>query len=154
MKIRQSLLMLSVIALLVTSCTTSDSETLKRARSIQDETFQTVSELESSLSSKMELLKSEMAVISMDSTMATDSVKIQSFDALKNKQHNLETLRSEMLDWKEKLSILPSSEEIASGAANPFGDKTKDQEVLAAIKTAQEELSSWKSKVSSALSQE
>jgi major membrane immunogen (membrane-anchored lipoprotein) len=132
---------------LLTACATSDSETLKRARTIQDQTFKQYSTLDSTLSARLSALSAEMAAISTDSTFATDSTKIKAFDALKSKQMEVESLQQEFKSWKEQLILLPSTEEIANGAANPFGDKANDQQVLEALKKSQEDISTWRSKV-------
>lgn len=150
MKINKRIFTFFTAAALLAACSTSDSETLKRARSIQDETIKGISSLDSTLASKLELLKAEMSALSTDSTMATDSLKVKAFEALKLKQTDIESMKSEMADWKKNLPMLPTSEEIAAGAANPFGEKAKDQDVLSALKKAQEDLSLWKSKVASA----
>lgn len=151
MKLNMRFFYILTATALLTACSTSDSETLKRARTIQDETLKGISSLDSTLSAKLSSVSSEMSVLSTDSTMATDSLKIKAFDALKLKQTDIEELKTEMADWKKGIALLPSSEEIANGAANPFGDKAKDQDVLAALKKTQEDLSSWKSKVASAV---
>lgn len=134
---------------LLAACSVSDSETLKRARSIQQETLSGIHTLDSSLFAKIEAIKLEITTLSADSLIATDSLKMKSLELLKEKQIEINTAKNQLEEWKGSLNILPSTEEIASGAANPFGEKTKDQEVLSAIKNAQEELNSWKSKVSS-----
>ncbi len=151
MKLNMRFFSILTAAALLTACSTSDSETLKRARTIQDETLNGISSLDSTLTVKLNSVSSEMSVLSTDSTMATDSLKIKAFDTLKLKQTDIEGLKAEMADWKKGITLLPSSEEIAAGAANPFGEKAKDQDVLAALKKTQEDLSSWKSKVASAV---
>jgi major membrane immunogen (membrane-anchored lipoprotein) len=140
---------LYVIALsgLLTACSTSDSETLKRARTIQDQTLQEYSSLDSTLNARLSALSGEMATISTDSTFATDSTKIQAFEVLKSKQIQVESLQQEFKSWKDQLTLLPSTDAIAKGAANPFGDKANDQQVLEALKKSQEDISTWRSKV-------
>lgn len=140
---------LYVIALsgLLTSCATSDSETLKRTRTIQEQTLKEYNSLDSTLAARLNELSAEMSTISTDSTFATDSTKIKAFEALKSKQLEVEALKQELQNWKNELAILPSTEEIANGATNPFGDKAKDQEVLSALKKSQEDITTWKSKV-------
>lgn len=140
---------LYVIALsgLLTACATSDSETLKRARTIQDQTLKEYSSLDSTLSARLSALSAEMSTISTDSTFATDSTRIKAFEGLKSKQMEIEVLQQEFKSWKEQLTLLPSTDEIAKGAANPFGDKANDQQVLEALKKSQEDISTWRSKV-------
>jgi len=151
MKIRNSFFILTISSSLFAACSTSDSETLRQARTIQEATLTTIASLDSTIGKKISSINEELSVLSMDSTMATDSVKIKAFDSLKAKQSSINSLHTELLDWKKSIVLLPSTEEIASGAANPFGDKAKDQDVLAALKKNQEELSEWKSKIASAV---
>jgi|688.fasta_scaffold00452_18 HD superfamily phosphohydrolase len=145
--------LISSIALTVmfTACVTSESEMLKQARSIQDATVQSASSLDSSLNSRLTKLLDERNIMAQDSTLSTDSLKMQSFSVLKGKIENLETLQGEIKSWKAEMKLLPTVKEIESGTKNPFGEKAKDQEILSEIKKTQEAFNTLKMKADAAM---
>jgi len=53
MKLNMRFFSILTAAALLAACSTSDSETLKRARTIQDETLKGISSLDSTLSAKL-----------------------------------------------------------------------------------------------------
>jgi hypothetical protein len=139
------------IAAAFTACVSAESELLKQARSIQDELMNNVQSLDSSLSAKLTVLNAERSEMAMDTTMSTDSLKMQSFMIAKEKIDNLSNLQSELTDWSSNVKMLPSVEEMTKGAENPFGEKAKDQEILNAIKKSQEAFNTLKQKAEAAM---
>jgi len=138
---------------LMMACASGESEMLKQARTIQDDMMKDIHALDSSLNNKITSLESDLSMMSEDSTMATDSVKLASYMKLKEKYNTATTLQSEMVDWKSNIKMLPTVEEMNGGAENPFGEKAKDQEVLAEMKKAQADLATMKTKVETAIKQ-
>ncbi len=146
-------LLISSVAFTIwlSSCVTSESEMLIQARSIQDGTVQSATSLDSALNSKLAKLTDERNMMAQDSTLSADSLKMQSFILLKGKVENLEALQGELKNWKTELKLLPTLQEIESGAENPFGDKVNDQEILMEIKKSQESFNTLKMKAETAM---
>lgn len=143
--------MTAVAAMFLTACVSSESELLRQARSIQEETIKSASSLDSVLGVKLTGLLEERNVMAQDSTLSADSVRMQSFMLLKGKIDNLESLKGELKNWKSELKVLPTLKEIESGAQNPFGEKAKDQEILSDIKKSQENFNNLKMKADAAM---
>jgi hypothetical protein len=133
------------------ACVTSESEMLKQARSIQDETVQSATSLDSVMNIRLSGLEQEQKLMAQDTTLSTDSLKMQSFMQLKDKIDNLQSIRGELTNWKTELKLLPTVQELESGKENPFGDKVKDQEILADIKKSQESFNTLKLKAEAAM---
>ncbi len=138
-------------SLLFTACATSDSETLRIARSLQDATLRQGQSIDSTLQAKLSDIQSEINLLKNDTLLALDTLKQQAMEAILQKQSSIQELRNEISQWQNQLPKLPSTEEIAAGAANPFAEDGKDQDALKAIKKAQEEMSAWQSKVNEAI---
>ena len=150
---KSSHLFFSVIfsSLLFVACVSSESEMLKQARSIQSELLTQVDALDSTMTVRLTSMNDERGAMSADSTISTDSLKMQQFMMMKEKIDNLSNLQSELTDWKSNLKMLPSVEEMSKGAENPFGEKAKDQEILQAIKKSQEDFNTLKMKADAAM---
>ena len=151
MKKIQFLFSIALVSTMLIACVTSESELLKQARSIQDEVVKSSVSLDSTMGAKLTVLNSERSEMAMDTTMSTDSIKIQSFMVLKNRIDNLAAIQSELQDWRSNMKMLPSAKDIDGGAENPFGEKAKDQEILGAIKKSQEEFNNLKMKADAAM---
>jgi hypothetical protein len=141
----------AISAMLLIACVSSESEMLNQARSIQDETLKSATSLDSVLELKLNGLIDARNVMSQDSTLSLDSLRMQSFMVLKGKIDNLESLQGELKNWRTELKLLPTLKEIESGADNPFGEKAKDQEILSEIKKAQESFNNLKMKADAAM---
>lgn len=151
MKTRLHFFSFFIVAAMFAACVSSESELLKQARSIQDEMLTSVDGLDSTMTARLKTINEERSVMAMDSTMSTDSIKLQSFMILKDKIDNITNIQSEMVNWRSNLKLLPDAKEIAGGAENPFGEKAKDQEILSAIKKSQEEFNNFQIKAEAAM---
>lgn len=135
---------------LFAACASGDSETLKQARQIQNEIMKNYNEVDSTLNVYSQKMNATFANMTADSTMMQDTLKLAEYMALKAKFNRADELKNELADWKSTVKMLPTAEEIAKGAENPFGDKAKDQDILASIKKSQEDFAKLKSKVEEA----
>lgn len=135
----------------LTACATGDSETLKQARQIQNEMMKSYGSLDSSLSAYSNQMNEKISAMTADTLLNQDTLKLKDYMAMKEKFNRVDELKNAMSDWKATIKMLPSAEEISKGAENPFGDKAKDQDVLKAIKTSQEEFAKLKTKVEEAI---
>lgn len=135
----------------LSACVSSESEMLKQARSIQEGVLKNALSLDSTMTTKLDVWKASSAEMAQDTTMSTDSLKLQSFMVVKDKIDNLSNLQSELAKWKSELKLLPSVQEMVGGGKNPFGEKAKDQEILIEIKKSGEALNSLKIKAETAM---
>ena len=136
---------------LAVACASGESETLKQARTIQTDIMNQTKDLDSTINVKLESVNSELTILNEDSTMQTDSVKLAGYMTTKDKYNELTTLKSDLADWKSNVVMLPTVEEMANGAENPFGEKAKDQEVLASIKKSQDDFSAFRTKAEASM---
>ncbi|MEZ4799414.1 MAG: hypothetical protein R2809_06495 [Flavobacteriales bacterium] len=134
------------VAMLV-ACSGSESEMLKQARTIQEAMMKSKSELDSSLAARLNAYSEEVTLLSQDAELATDSVKMANYDEIKSAYSDLEMLKAELNDWTMNVKMLPSAEEIAGGAENPFGGDMKDEDILKEIKASQEKFEDLKSRI-------
>jgi len=132
---------------LFAACASGDSETLKQARQIQNDIMKSYGSVDSSLTAYSERMNTTFTTMTADSNMMKDTTKLAEYMALKSKFNQADQLKNQMADWKGSVKMLPSVEEIAKGAENPFGEKAKDQDILASLKKSQEEFAKLKSKV-------
>lgn len=151
MKSIRSVFAVAFSVLFFVACVSSESEMLKQARTIQNDLMNQVTSLDSIMAVKLNSLNDERSVMSADTAMSTDSLKLQQFMMLKERIDNISNLQSSLTDWKSNVKMLPSVEDLAKGAENPFGDKAKDQEILQAIKKSQEEFNALKMKADAAV---
>jgi len=92
-------------------------------------------------------LGNKISELSSDTTLATDSLKIATYVEVKSQYTSLENLRSQMSDWSANIKTLPTLEELASGAENPFGKDAKDQDILSGVKANQASFEELKSEI-------
>jgi hypothetical protein len=151
MKTIKTFFAIAFSSLLYVACVSSESEMLKQARSIQDGIMTDAKILDSAMTAKLAIWNESRSAMAMDSTLSTDSVKMQAFMIAKEKIDYLSNLQSEMTDWKGNLKMLPTLKEMASGSENPFGENAKDQEILAEIKKSKESFNSLKLKADAAM---
>lgn len=107
--------------------------------------------LDSTMTAKLVTLNNERSEMAMDSTLNTDSVKMQTFMQSKERIENISNLQSSLTDWKINLKMLPSEDDMKKGVDNPFGEKAKDQEILMEIKKSQEAFGALKMKADAAM---
>jgi hypothetical protein len=60
---------------------------------------------------------------------------------------SIEMLKSELSDWTNTMKKLPSTEEIANGAENPYGADMKDEDILKAVQADQTKFEDLKSRI-------
>lgn len=147
MKAIQYLFMTSLATAILFACAAGETETLKKARAIQDELLADVHKLDSTVSEYANKLNGDISAAGMDSTLQTDSIKMKAYTVLKDKFNSITTMQSEMMDWKNNLKTLPTIEELAKGAENPFGDKAKDSDILTSLENAKKDFETLRSKV-------
>lgn len=138
------------VAILV-ACSGSESEMLKQARTIQEAMMKSKSGLDLMLTERLNAYSEEVTTLSQDAELATDSLKIANYDKIKTAYSDLEMLKSELNDWTNNVKLLPSAEEIAGGAENPFGGDMKDEDILKEIKASQEKFEDLKSRIETEL---
>jgi hypothetical protein len=138
------------VAVLV-ACAGAESEQLKEARTIQEAMMKQKHNLDSTLNLKMTELGTKLTELSNDSTLATDSLKTATYIEVKSQITSLENLKSQLSDWSSNIKTLPTLEELANGAENPFGKDAKDQDILAGIKANQSSFEELKSEVETAI---
>lgn len=129
------------------ACAGEESEQLRQARTIQEAMSKSIGILDSSLTLKLTELSQEITTRSADSTMATDSLKRSEFTEIKSLYGDLEMLKSELADYINSIKKLPSTEEIANGAENPFGSDMKDEDILKAVQADQTKFEDLKSRI-------
>lgn len=133
------------------ACAGAESEQLKEARTIQEAMFKQKHNLDSTLNLKMIELGNKISELSNDTTLATDSLKIATYVEVKSQYTSLENLRSQMMDWSTNIKTLPTLEELAAGAENPFGKDAKDQDILSGVKANQATFEELKSEIETAI---
>lgn len=133
------------------ACVTSESDMLRQARSIQNDMMTEVGLLDSTMTAKLVTLNNERSEMALDSTLNTDSVKMQTFMQSKERIDNISNLQSSLTDWKINLKMLPTEGDMNKGVDNPFGEKAKDQEILMEIKKSQDAFSALKMKADAAM---
>ena len=139
-----------VVATMI-ACAGAESEQLKEARTIQEAMMKQKHNLDSTLNLKMDELSKQISDLSSDTTLATDSLKIATYVEVKTQYSNLENWKSQMSDWSSNIKTLPTLEELASGAENPFGKDAKDQDILAGVKANQAAFEELKSEIETAI---
>jgi hypothetical protein len=135
----------------IIACAGAESEQLKEARTIQEGMMKQKHNLDSTLNLKMDELSAKISELSSDSTLATDSLKTALYVEVKTQYSSLENLRSKMSDWSLNIKTLPTLEELANGAENPFGKDAKDQDILSGIKANQGSFEELKSEIETAI---
>ncbi len=138
------------VAVLV-ACSSAESEQLKQARTIQETMIKSKGNLDSLVDLKMNELSAKVTEMSADSTLATDSLKAATYSSVKTQLSDIEMLKSKLTDWMSSVKMLPSVEEIAKGAENPFGDGAKDQDILKSIQDNQKQFEELKSEIETAI---
>jgi hypothetical protein len=133
------------------ACAGAESEQLKEARTIQEAMMKQKHNLDSTLALKMDELGAKISELSSDSTLATDSLKTATYLEVKTQYSLLEDLKSKMSDWSSNIKTLPTLEELANGAENPFGKDAKDQDILSGIKANQSSFEELKSEIETAI---
>ncbi|MFN6379674.1 MAG: hypothetical protein ACK4WD_10380 [Flavobacteriales bacterium] len=133
------------------ACAGAESEQLKQARTIQETMLKSKGNLDSLVDVKMNELSAKITELSADSTLATDSLKTATYTSIKSQLSDIESLKSKLSDWMSNVKMLPTVEEIAKGAENPFGDGAKDQDILKAIQDNQKQFDELKSEIETAI---
>lgn len=122
------------LAVTIFSCVSAESPTLVECRALQENIARRISQSDSALNAQLSLLRYERDALSTDTLLATDSIMRKKYTAMKEDVRALEFQQSELHRWRNGLILLPSTEAIASGAQNPFGEATGDTGILAALK--------------------
>lgn len=137
------------VAVLV-ACAGAESEQLKQARTIQETIMKSKSNLDSLIDLKLGELGEKITVLSNDSTMATDSLKMADYSMIKSSYSEIEMLKSKLADWVSNMKMLPSPEDISKGE-NPFGEGATDADILKSIQSSQTEFEEMKSEIETAI---
>lgn len=133
------------------ACAGAESEQLKQARTIQETMLKSKANLDSLVDLKMNELSAKITELSADSTLSTDSLKTATYTSVKSQLSDIESLKSKLSDWMSNVKMLPTVEDIAKGAENPFGDDAKDQDILKSIQDNQKQFDELKSEIETAI---
>jgi hypothetical protein len=129
------------------ACAGEESEQLRQARTIQEAMSKSSQILDSSITVKLNELSTELTTMSADSLLSADSLKMAQYKEVKTWYSSIEMLKSELSDWTNTMKKLPSTEEIANGAENPFGADMKDEDILKAVQADQTKFEDLKSRI-------
>lgn len=129
------------------ACSTSDSPVLKQARTMQESLMKDCQGLDSIISSKITVLEGTLIDMSQDTTLNADTLKMTSYKELKEQYNGLLDAKTRIDNWKIEMKLLPTPEEIAKGAENPFGKDASDEDVLNAMKSSNASFLTLKSEV-------
>jgi len=124
---------LLIISLLIMGCDSAESPTLKECRVVQENLIRRTSSLDSSLQEHVVSLQGQSIALSTDTMLAIDSLLRLRYSYLKESVIRIEMKQAELHRWRDQLILLPSREEIARGARNPFGDTAGDAGILQAL---------------------
>lgn len=142
-----------ITASLAIGCVSSESETLRKTREIQSSVVKDAGAFDSLLLADIQAMNLKREEMSQDTLMATDSLKQVAYRNHKIKIIELEGLQAEVNAWRNSLVLLPSKEEMAKGAKNPFGQSLSDLEVQSKIKAYQDKLSEFRGRAEQIYSQ-
>jgi hypothetical protein len=78
-------------------------------------------------------------------------LKAATYGSVKTQLSDIEMLKSKLTDWMSSVKMLPSLEDMAKGAENPFGDGAKDQDILKSIQDNQKQFEELKSEIETAI---
>jgi hypothetical protein len=87
--------------------------------------------------------------MSSDSIAMKDSSNIALFGQMQSQVARLAEMKSKLTDWASSMKMLPTPEEVAKGAENPFGKEATDQDILKGVQASQEEFNNLKSEIES-----
>jgi len=127
------------------ACSTADSPILKQARTMQESILKDANVLDSTVGVQITALEATLTDMTLDTTLNTDEAKKQSYVVLKEKYNELLDTKTRLDNWRSNITLLPTPEEIAKGAENPFGKGAKDEDVLTKFKSAAADLAKLKS---------
>jgi hypothetical protein len=125
-----------MLAIGLASCSTGDSPLLQQARSMQESMMRNCQSLDSTVSIKITELEAKLIEMSQDTSLNGDSIKLGSYVTIKEKYNSLLDYKTKIDNWRLGVKLIPTPEEIANGAENPFGKDAKDEDVLTQIKSA------------------
>jgi hypothetical protein len=126
----------AMLAIGLASCSTGDSPLLQQARSMQESMMRNCQSLDSTVSIKITELEAKLIEMSQDTSLNGDSIKLGSYVTIKEKYNSLLDYKTKIDNWRLGVKLIPTPEEIANGAENPFGKDAKDEDVLTQIKSA------------------
>jgi len=139
----------AILAIGLASCSTGDSPLLQQARSMQESMMRNCQSLDSTVSIKITELEAKLIEMSQDTTLNGDSIKLGSYVAIKEKYNSLLDYKTKIDNWRLGVKLIPTAEEIANGAENPFGKDAKDEDVLTQIKSANTDYLTMQSDIAS-----
>ncbi len=139
--------------MLVCACAASETEQLKQARALQNETLKSLNQLDTSLAAYTNRLSGEISAMSTDTMLQLDTVLFKNYNALKNKLEQANSAHTDLVNWKSQMKLLPTPEEIAKGATNPFGEGKTDEDALSGMEKQYEEYNAMSKKVSELIHQ-
>jgi hypothetical protein len=153
MKTAVKFFLLSFILTAAVACSTGESAALKEARQIQDNILKGRAALDSTIDVSIAGLNEKLSAMSADSVAMADSSVRASFEAMQSRVSSLATSKSKIADWVTNLKTLPSAEDLAGGAENPFGAEAKEDDILTALKASEEEFNSLKTSIEAEINQ-
>ena len=136
-------------AAMMIACAQAESEVVKQARTIQEGIMKSKTQLDSTIDVSIKEINGRITTMSSDSIAMQDSTNIVLFGEMQTKVARLAELKSKLTDWSSSMKMLPSAEEVAKGAENPFGKEATDQDILKGVQASQTEFNDLKSEIES-----
>jgi hypothetical protein len=133
---------LSIIILTITlsSCVSSESETLKKARTRQAEMLKAAQIIDSLIILNGKNIDSQLADMSQDTTLAADSTKLAAYIEMRERSNFYTELQNALSDWRIQTKLLPEK------GIDPkaFAEGTTDADILTSIENADKALNEIK----------
>lgn len=140
--------LLLLLILSITACDSAESPSLRESRSIQDNLMRRIAQVDSMLNTQLTTLREQSIALSNDTLLTSDSLLRVHYSNLKESANQLEYKQTELRNWRDQLTLLPSKEEIARGIANPFGEQAGDKGILQALNASSDTLIILESSIS------
>jgi len=129
-----------IITIILASCVSAESETLKKARSRQAEMLKAAQIIDSLISMNTRNIDGELASMSQDTTLSADTTKLAAYMEMRERSNFYAELQNALSDWRIQTKLLPEN----GIDANAFPDGTTDADVLTSIENADKALNEIK----------
>jgi hypothetical protein len=126
----------AIVTAALAACSTGDSPILKQARTMQEGMMKNCQTLDSTIGIQISELEANLIEMSQDTTLNSDTAKKNSYIVIKEKYNRLLDYKTKIDNFRSSVKLLPTPEQIAQGADNPFGQDAKDEDVLTSIRSA------------------
>lgn len=133
-------LSITILTITLYSCVAAESDTLKKARVKQGEMLKAAQIIDSLISLNSKNMDSQLAEMSQDTTLATDSIKLASYMEMRERSNFYTELQNSLSDWRLQTKLLPEGDMDMT----TFPEGTTDADVLASIENADKALNEIK----------